>query len=98
MAGALWMCPQAQATEASEPPLLITGGWLFDGVSDARRPNAGILVQDGVITAVDLADGARALGVVHDPESLLKAAEGQIGPSGPDDHENWVLKVPPLRP
>lgn len=61
LASALWVCPHASAGEAPESPLLITGGWLFDGVSDTRRPNAGILIQDGVITAVDLADGARAL-------------------------------------
>ncbi len=35
-------------------------------------------------------------GVVYDPEALLKAAEGKIGPAGPDDHDAWELKVKPL--
>jgi imidazolonepropionase-like amidohydrolase len=41
--------------QAQSDPLLIRGGWVFDGVSDTRRPNRGILVRDGRIEAVDLA-------------------------------------------
>jgi hypothetical protein len=36
-------------------------------------------------------------GVVYDPEELLRSAEGMIGPSGPDDHDDWKLRVEPLR-
>ena len=36
-------------------------------------------------------------GVVHDPEVLLRAAEGKIGPVGPDDHADWELQIRPLR-
>ena len=36
-------------------------------------------------------------GVVYDPESLLKSAEGKIGPAGPDDHADWELHIEPLR-
>lgn len=36
-------------------------------------------------------------GVVHDPEVLLRSAEGKIGPTGPDDHADWELKIKPLR-
>lgn len=36
-------------------------------------------------------------GVVHDPAALLRSAEGKIGPTGPDDHANWALKIKPLR-
>ena len=35
-------------------------------------------------------------GVVYDPAALLKSAEGMIGPSGPDDHDAWELKIRPL--
>ena len=35
-------------------------------------------------------------GVVYRPEDLFAAAENQIGPSGPDDHEAWTLRVAPL--
>jgi imidazolonepropionase-like amidohydrolase len=36
-------------------------------------------------------------GVVYDPGSLLKSAEGKIGPTGPDDHADWELQIEPLR-
>jgi len=36
-------------------------------------------------------------GVVYDPESLLKSAEGKIGPAGPGDHADWEIKIVPLR-
>ena len=36
-------------------------------------------------------------GVVHEPETLLRTAEGKIGPTGPDDHANWELQIRPLR-
>jgi len=36
-------------------------------------------------------------GLVHDPEILLRTAEGKIGPAGPEDHAGWELQVKPLR-
>jgi hypothetical protein len=36
-------------------------------------------------------------GVVYEPETLLRSAEGKIGPAGPDDHDDWKLQIPPLR-
>ena len=36
-------------------------------------------------------------GVVHDPATLLRSAEGKIGPVGPDDHAGWELEIRPLR-
>jgi imidazolonepropionase-like amidohydrolase len=37
-------------------------------------------------------------GVIHRPADLFAAAENKIGPSGPDDHEDWKLRiVPPKR-
>jgi imidazolonepropionase-like amidohydrolase len=36
-------------------------------------------------------------GIVHDPQALLRSATGMIGPTGPDDHADWVLHVRPLR-
>ena len=42
-----------QRTEGQEGQLVIRGGWLFDSVSDKRRPNAGIVISGGKITAVD---------------------------------------------
>lgn len=36
-------------------------------------------------------------GSVYDPGSLLRSAEGRIGPAGPDDHAEWELHIKPLR-
>ena len=43
----------AQWTERQQGQLVIRGGWLFDSVSDERRPNTGIVIQDGRIVEVD---------------------------------------------
>ena len=42
-----------QWSEGQEGHLVIRGGWLFDSVSDDRRPNTGIIIQDGRIVEVD---------------------------------------------
>jgi len=44
----------AQDTGAEAGSLLIRGGWLFDGISEARRRNSGILIQEGKIVGVDV--------------------------------------------
>jgi len=36
-------------------------------------------------------------GAIYYPDSLLKSAEGMIGPGGVDDHEAWELRIEPLR-
>ena len=36
-------------------------------------------------------------GVVHEPETLLKSAEGKIGPASAADHADWELNIKPLR-
>jgi len=43
----------AQWSEGQQGQLVIRGGWLFDSVSDERRPNSGIIIRDGKIVAVD---------------------------------------------
>jgi len=43
----------AQWSEPSQDDLVIRGGWLFDGISDDRRKNSGIVIRDGKIVAVD---------------------------------------------
>jgi len=43
----------AQWSEEQEGQLVIRGGWLFDSVSDERRPNTGIVIRDGKIVEVD---------------------------------------------
>ena len=46
MTHAQWSGPQ-------DGVLIIRGGWLFDGVSDTRRPNSGIIIRNGEIAEVD---------------------------------------------
>jgi len=56
-----WMVPLllgpqlalAQWAEMHEGQLVIRGGWLFDGVSDERRPNTAIVIREGEIFEVD---------------------------------------------
>jgi len=36
-------------------------------------------------------------GFVHDPKTLLKSAEGKIGPQDENDRAQWILEIPPLR-
>ena len=43
----------AQWSEAPSDEILIRGGWLFDGVTNSRRENNGILIQEGKIIEVD---------------------------------------------
>jgi imidazolonepropionase-like amidohydrolase len=43
----------AQWAEPGEGQLIIRGGWIFDSVSDERRPNIGIVIRNGKITEVD---------------------------------------------
>jgi len=52
----LILAPQlvlAQWTEGQEGQLVIRGGWLFDSVSDERRPNTGIVIQNGKFVEID---------------------------------------------
>jgi len=67
---------QAQWSDGQEGQLVIRGGWLFDGVSDERRPNSGIVIRDGRIVAVDADLGQQVLGAADvidlaDDETVL---------------------------
>jgi len=43
----------AQWSEAPSDEIFISGGWLFDGISNTRRQNKGIVIRDGKIVAID---------------------------------------------
>ena len=43
----------AQWSEAPSDRVIVRGGWLFDGVSDTRRPNTGIVIRDGIFVEID---------------------------------------------
>jgi len=55
----------AQWSERQEASLVIRGGWLFDSVSDERRPNTGIVIRDGKIVAVDADVGQQVLSTAN---------------------------------
>jgi imidazolonepropionase-like amidohydrolase len=43
----------AQWSEPSADEIIVRGGWLFDGVSDTRRQNTGIVIRDGKFAEID---------------------------------------------
>ena len=45
---------RAQFSGAVENELVITGGWLFDGTGEERKPNTGIVIRDGKFVTVSL--------------------------------------------
>jgi imidazolonepropionase-like amidohydrolase len=60
MMASLMLVPQLALAQwsdgqAEEPQgrLVIRGGWLFDSVSNERRPNTGLVIEDGKIVEVD---------------------------------------------
>jgi imidazolonepropionase-like amidohydrolase len=55
----------AQWTDEQEGQLVIRGGWLFDSVSDERRPNTGIVIRDGKIVEVDADVGQKVLSTAN---------------------------------
>ena len=52
----LLLAPAAVYSQWSQPSseqTIIRGGWLFDGVSDTRRPNTGIVIRGGMFAEID---------------------------------------------
>lgn len=76
LAASLPTLANAQGDEAAEERLVIRGGWLFDGISDTRRRNSGLVIQNGVITGVDVDVEKESLAgvniiVLADSETIL---------------------------
>ena len=90
LAGLTPALADAQATGAEAGSLLIRGGWLFDGISEARRRNSGILVQGGKIAGTDVpADEQRSM-----PASTLELADSEtILPGLIDLHAHYNLDL-----
>jgi len=87
----LLLAPQlalGQWTEGQEKSLVIRGGWLFDSVSDDRRPNTGIVVQDGKIVEVDADVDQQALNTA---EVVNLAEADTIMPGLIDLHAHYNL-------
>ena len=43
----------AQWATPSQDDVVIRGGWLFDGITDDRRRNSGIIIREGTFAAID---------------------------------------------
>ena len=97
-------------TNAGLPPAAVLKAATINGARalgvDARLGSVepGKLADLVIVNGNPLADimAARNIrlvikdGAVYRPEDLFASAENQIGPSGPDDHEAWTLRVVPL--
>ena len=81
---------QAQWSEPNEGSLIIRGGWLFDGVSDTRRPNSGVVIRDGVIVEVD-ADSEQP--ILADAEVIELQGSETILPGLIDLHAHYNLDL-----
>jgi imidazolonepropionase-like amidohydrolase len=80
----------AQWAEGQQGQLIIRGGWLFDSVSDERRPNTGIVIQNGRLAEVD----ADVLDQVASTANVIDLAESDtILPGMIDLHAHYNLDL-----
>ena len=83
---AQWLQPSSSTVADT----VIQGGWLFDGFSDARQANPGILIRDGQI--VGLGVGAASLNAAETKVVLLSSTE-MILPGMFDLHAHYNLDL-----
>ena len=69
----------AQWTEGQEGQLVVRGGWLFDSVSDERRPNLGLVIQDGKIVEVDAGLQQQVVSVANVIDLVCRHFHRRIG-------------------
>jgi len=80
----------AQGMEARTGSLVIRGGWLFDGVSDTRRRNSGIVIRKGIIARLDVS--AEQQNLTH--ATVIELAESEtILPGLIDLHAHYNLDL-----
>ena len=98
-------------THAGLPPAAVLKAATINGARALRVENKLGTVESGKLADLVVVEGnpledikqAREVkfivrdGVLHDPASLLRTAEGKIGPTGPDDHAKWEIEIKPLR-
>ena len=81
---------RAQATETEAGLLLIRGGWLFDGISNTRRRNSGIVIRGSKIAALDVTADQRNF--AH--ATVIELAESEtILPGLIDLHAHYNLDL-----
>jgi imidazolonepropionase-like amidohydrolase len=80
----------AQWSEGQDGHLVIRGGWLFDGVSDERRRNSGIVIKDGRIVEVDADLGQQVMSAAD----VIDLADGDtVLPGMIDMHAHYNLDL-----
>jgi len=84
-----WPGQQAHS-QAKVATLLIQGGWLFDGISDTRRPNRGLVIRNGAIAALE-ADPEQA--DLANAQVITLAATETILPGLIDLHAHYNLDL-----
>jgi imidazolonepropionase-like amidohydrolase len=80
----------AQWAEGQQGRLVLRGGWLFDSVSDERRPNTGIAIEDGKIVEVDAGVQQQ---VLNTPDVVDLAETDTILPGMIDLHAHYNLDL-----
>ena len=68
--------------------LFIHGGWLFDGISDTRRRNSGILIREGKIAAIDVPETSN---LKNESDVIELADTATILPGLIDLHAHYKL-------
>ncbi len=68
--------PLHAQSSGGDKDLIIRGGWVFDGLSDTRRENSGIVIRDGKIVEVDAKVGTQdhtntRIIELHDTDTIL---------------------------
>ena len=43
----------SQWSQPSSDQIIVRGGWIFDGISDTRRRNTGIVIRNGIFAEID---------------------------------------------
>ena len=80
----------AQETKTEAGLLIIRGGWLFDGISNTRRPNSGIVIRKNKIVSLNVT--AQQLDIPY--ASVIELAESEtILPGLIDLHAHYNLDL-----
>ena len=90
VAAALISTPRAALAQ----DLMITGGKLFDSVSDELRPNSGIIIRSGKIMAVDAAPEDADKYIAERPMHVIELDDDQtIMPGIFDLHAHYNMRI-----
>jgi len=84
-----WPDQQARSREKGAT-LLVQGGWLFDGISDTRRLNKGLVIRNGIIAALETGPEQ---GDLANAQVITLAATETILPGLIDLHAHYNLDL-----